>query len=70
MLLPAQTMAARYEGVYVYDRENEKLYQARFVMANLTYQLDFYATLESVKLYDIIHVSLSPILTVTQSSAK
>lgn len=72
-LLPAQTMAARYEGVYVYDRENEKLYQARFVMANLTYQLDFYATtLESVAeiTSDIIHMlSLSPILTVTQSSA-
>jgi hypothetical protein len=66
-------MAARYEGVYVYDRENEKLYQARFVMANLTYQLDFYATtLESVAeiTSDIIHMlSLSPILTVTQSSA-
>lgn len=73
VLSPAQTIAARYEGVYVYDRENEKLYQARFVMASLTYQLDFYATtLESVAEItgDIIHMlSLSPILTVTQSSA-
>lgn len=71
-LLPNQTIAAKLRGVYLYNQHTQKMYYARFLMANLAYQLDFYAKtpeeIDSITGDIITMLSLSPTLTVTQTS--
>lgn len=71
-IMPNQTIGARFQGVYFYNKETNKMYYARFLIANLAYQLDFYTKtpedMDEITL-DIIHMmSLAPTLTVTQTS--